>query len=128
MNREAFLTYLELYNAGSWEAVCQWYTDDIVFESFGHRMAGPAVREFLLRLHQGMRDHMTVRTLLIDRDHAALEADARIEALSDLPNLPAGPMRKGEIVATRMFVFYDIVGDKFSHIRVAGWPPARIKA
>jgi hypothetical protein len=127
MNREAFLAYLELYNSGSWDAVCQWYTEDIVFESFGNRMAGPAVREFLSQLHRGMRDHMTVRTLLIDDTHAALEADARIEALSDLPHLPAGPMRKGDVVMTRMFVFYDIVGDRFSHIRVAGWPPAPIK-
>jgi hypothetical protein len=126
MNREVFLAYLEHYNAGSWDTVCQWYTDDIVFESFGHGMSGPAVREFLLRLHQGMRDHLTVRTLLIDGGHAALEADARIEALSDLPNLPAGPMRKGETVITRMFIFYDIVDGKFSHIRVAGWPPTKV--
>jgi hypothetical protein len=87
------------------------------------RRAGKEAFDFLEGLHHAMADHLEPVTLLVDGDRIALEAEGRITALMDLPNLPAGALKKDQTVRVRMFAFYDTAGPLITHVRVAGWPP-----
>ena len=122
MNKATFLEYIDTYNSGDVDRVLSYYDDDIIFENFGRHQRGAAVGEFLSGLHHVIRDRMLPRTLVMEGDTIALEADSEITALIDLPDLPIGAMRKGEQGRVRMFVFYQTKGDQFVHIRIAGWP------
>jgi hypothetical protein len=122
MNKTTFLEYIDAYNSGDVDRVLSYYDADIVFENFGRHQRGAAVGEFLRGLHHVIRDFMVPRTIVMEGDMIALEADSEITAFIDLPQLPIGAMTKGEKGRVRMFVFYQTKGDRFSHIRIAGWP------
>jgi hypothetical protein len=118
MDLYTFRAYLDAYNAGDWAAVGAFYTSDIRFESFGHTYVGPEVIEFLHRLHSGVRDQLTIRTLSQHGNRISLESEAVLHALVDLPQLPAGPMRAGETRTMPMFVDYVTRGEQICSIIV----------
>jgi hypothetical protein len=120
MDLDTFRAYLDAYNAGDWTAVGAYYTSDIRFESFGNTYVGPEVLEFLKRLHSGVRDQLTIRTLSQDGNRISLESEAVLHALVDLPQLPAGPMRAGETRTMPMNVDYVTRGDQICTIIVRG--------
>ena len=123
MDLDTFRAYLDAYNAGDWTAVGACYTSDIRFESFGNTYVGPEVIEFLKRLHSGVRDQLTIRTLSQDGNRIALESEAVLHALVDLPHLPAGPMRAGETRTMPMFVDYVTRGEQICAIIVRSEAP-----
>jgi hypothetical protein len=125
MDRRRFLQYIEAYNSGDCGALLPFYTADVVFENFGLRHEGAAAHQFLLRLRAGLQDKLKPLHVLIDRDTIAMEAEAEIHALVDLPQLPVGAMRAGEQCTVRMFAFYATDGDRIRHVRIAGWPAQR---
>ena len=118
MDLDTFRAYLDAYNAADWVAVDACYTSDIRFESFGRTYIGPEAFEFLHRLHSGVRDQLSIRRLAQDGSRISLEAEARLHALVDLPQLPAGPMRAGETRTMTMFVDYVTRGDQICSIIV----------
>jgi hypothetical protein len=120
MELDTFRAYLAAYNAGDWAAVGACYTSDIRFESFGNTYVGPEVIDFLKRLHSGVRDQLTIRTLSQDGNRISLESEAVLHALVDLPHLPAGPMRAGETRTMPMFVDYVTRGGLICAIIVRG--------
>lgn len=124
MQKATFLEYLAAYNAGNMDRALSYFDDDIIFENFGRHQRGAAVGEFLRGLHHVISDRMQPRTIVIEGDNIALEADSEITAHVDLPDLPVGAMRKGETASMRMFAFYQTKGERILHVRVAGWPLA----
>lgn len=122
MQLDEFLRYIDDYNALDAERLFRHYDPGLVFENFGNRRAGGEAFAFLKGLHEVVADRLEPRSILIDGNRIAMEADDTITALRDLPDLPAGALRKGESVVVRMFVFYDTKGPLITHIRVAGWP------
>lgn len=127
MERSEFEAYMTAYNENDLERIFSWYAPDIIFENFGGYQKGEDVLVFLRQLHEMVSSTFTIRQLLVDGDHLAMEADCEIEAKIDLPQLPAGPMRAGEKNVCRIFGFYKTKGKKIIHIKVAGWPPVPVQ-
>jgi hypothetical protein len=123
MQLDEFLRYIDDYNALDAERLFRHYRSDLVFENFGNRRAGAEAFAFLKGLHEVVADRLEPLNILVDGSRIAMEANGTITALRDLPDLPAGALRKGERVVVRMFAFYDTSGPLITHIRVAGWPP-----
>ena len=126
MDRATFDDYVATYNAADWDGLSRFYADDVLFENFGGHRVGPEAIAFLREIHQGITDNLIPLTIVSDGDDIAMECDDDITALTDLPDLPAGAMVKGDHVVVRTFVLYRTRGDEFTHIRIAGWPPRRV--
>ena len=122
MDRQRFEDYIAAYNAADWPTVAGYYTDDIRFQSFGHLYEGSEVLRFLTRLHQGVRDTMTLRTLEISGARIDISADTLIVALVDLPDLLAGSMTAGEQRTVSMDITYETRGDRICAITVSARP------
>ena len=122
MDRKTFDSYIDAYNTADWHAVAGYYTSDIQFESFGRTYVGLEVRDFLKRLHLGVRDEMTVSKITMADDTIAIEANTSIVALTDVPHLPAGPLKAGEQRTVSMSVIYKTRGDQICAIQVRDLP------
>jgi ketosteroid isomerase-like protein len=119
MNEATFRQYLEAYNRGDFSSVSRYYTDDIVFESYGHRRVGPEVRKFLEQLHQsGIKDRIVPRHIAVQGDRVQLDAETEITAAVDAPHLPFGPMKAGESRVVPMKVVYETIGDRIRAVKV----------
>ena len=127
MQLDEFLRYVDDFNSLDSDRLFRHYHPDLVFESFGVRRAGGEAFAFLTGLHQAVADELKPLNILVDGDRIAMEADDTITALHDLPDLPAGALRKGQRARVRMFGFYDTSGPLITHLRVAGWPAVPAK-
>ena len=128
MTRDEFLRYIDDYNSLDADRLFRHYHPDLTFASFGISRVGPEAFGFLKGLHKVVADELKPVSILVDGDRIAMEADDTITALIDLPDLPAGAMRKGERSQVRMFAFYETKGSLITHVRVAGWPGVPLPA
>jgi hypothetical protein len=121
MDEQTFRTYLSEFNAANYDALVQYYADDVVF-SFGH---GPtlhgraAVIDFYRPIHAAVQETVEVKFLVMDDHHVAVELDTEFKAFKDLDNFTRGPLKAGDVLRITSFVHYDINSSgKFSHIRI----------
>ena len=128
MTRDEFLRYIDDYNSLDADRLFRHYDSNLTFASFGISRVGDQAFGFLKGLHKVVADELKPINILIDGDRIAMEADDTITALMDLPDLPAGAMRKGERSQVRMFAFYEARGSLITHVRVAGWPGVPLAA
>lgn len=123
MLREEFLAYLEDYNRGDPALLADHFTEDLIFENYGGRHEGPDALAFLAGLMELLHTRLVPETILVDGAQIGLFGHMEITARVDHVNPAVGAMKKGDRLRARLFAFYDTVGSKISHVRIAGWPP-----
>jgi hypothetical protein len=57
--------------------------------------------------------------LIADDSGLAADVTSQFTAIEDAPNFVVTPLKKGEFVRVRVFVYYTLSDGKISHIRVA---------
>ncbi|MBT4512492.1 MAG: SnoaL-like domain-containing protein [Chloroflexi bacterium] len=119
---EAMNAYFELYSSGDYEkTVDTYYTDDIVFEFPGGKYVGKeAVLNYFVKLHDGLKEIMKPRSLLIGSDRIAAELEITFEAEKDAPHFLGKDktLKAGQSFTAINSVFYDIQDEKIRHVKI----------
>ena len=121
-----YTEYLELFDSGDRrELVRRFCTDDVIFEAGAlkqvHRGKDEVTR-FLLRLQDGLREVIRPQVVLQNDDYIVVEADVDLHAQKDLPDNPAGALRKGEYLTMKAFAVYYLRDGKICRFKTALWP------
>jgi SnoaL-like domain len=121
-----YTAYLELFDSGDRrELVRRFCTDDVIFEAGSlkqvHRGKDEVIR-FLLRIQDGLREVLRPQVILQNDNYIFVEADVDIHAQRDLPDNPAGALKKGEYVTMKALVVYYLRDDKICRFKTALWP------
>jgi len=115
-----FVKYIDLFNHNDFDGFAEYYDDNIIFEGRGRYFKNRAeVVEFYRKLKSRIRETVAIKEILIGKDEIAVEIETELYAFEDWQNMPTGPMRKGETIRSRNFVWYEIQNGKFKHVRSA---------
>jgi len=115
-----FIQYIDLFNRNDFAGFAEYYDDNIIFEGRGrHFKSRTEVVEFYRKLKSRIRETVAIKEVLIGKDEIAVEIETELYALEDWHNMPTGPMRKGETIRSRNFVWYEMQNGKFKHVRSA---------
>jgi len=120
MNRAEFERYLQAFNDCDFETVGTYLADDLVFTNLPPlpRLHGrETFLEFYRDFKSRVRETLVPETLFVDEGGIALEARGTFEALRDLPDFPAAPLREGDRFLLTGIIFYKTDGARFTSIR-----------
>ncbi len=129
MTREEFLVYMNHFNNKEYDALTDYFADNIVVEYFDSFSTGATTHKVLrgkaefvasyTNLHKNLREFLDLGFCLYDGKNLLVELYTEFHALHDTTFM-AGPIKKGEILAVTNWVCYDFdENGKFSHIRIA---------
>jgi ketosteroid isomerase-like protein len=119
--RASFIAYTTAFSAGDGARFGQYYTDDVVLElPSAPRIEGrQGIVDFYSAMFVRVREHLTVNHLVMDDQGIAADVISTFVAHEDAPDFQVRPLRKGESVAVRVFVYYRLREGRICHIRVA---------
>jgi hypothetical protein len=120
--RAWFEEYLAAFNRADFDAFGAYYHEDVAFHGRAATLVG---RQAVLDFYRGVRaridEHIELVSFLGSPDRCAVEIVTNLMPLEDWPDFPAGALFQGQLRRSVNFVFYDIVDDRFSRIRSAGF-------
>lgn len=119
--------YVEAFNRGDDDAlVDNYFADDVFFAGTSMTLHGKeAVREFLHKAHDGVRETLRHRVFVRDEHNIAVEVDMDFHATHDRPNFVFGPLRAGEHMTVKFFCFYQVDDGKITSLKTSTWAPGR---
>jgi ketosteroid isomerase-like protein len=117
----AYGAYAAAFSAGEHARYRRFYTEDVRLElgSVPTMFGADAIVEFYTAMFRQVRETLTIHSMLAD-DHAIfVDTTSRFTAIADAPDFVVGPLRAGEYIEVRVFVFYTLRGGLISNIKVA---------
>jgi SnoaL-like domain len=117
--------YFKSFNTMSEADFCKkFYTEDLQVESqFGTLPNRDAWLHALDDAHDGIREDLNPKTIVMDGDKAMVESIATFTATKDKPDFMHGPLKEGESRDVRFFTTYHFAGDRISRMAIAWWAP-----
>lgn len=114
--------YVTAFNRGDFDEFGRYYTEDVEFHSRNGLFRGrEAVTDFYRQVRARLRERIEIRQVVIGRGELMADAVTHLEALQDWPELPSGPIAKGETRRSENFIWYELRGRQFSRIRSANF-------
>jgi len=114
--------YINAFNRGDFDEFGRYYADDVEFHSRNGLFRGrEAVTGFYRQVRARLRERIEIRQLVIGRGELMVDAVTHLEAFEDWPELPSGPIAKGETRRSENFIWYELRGRQFSRIRSANF-------
>lgn len=132
MNREAYERYLAAFNAKDYDGVADFYAEPLTMDFFGVSLRSRNdLKRFYRFLHAYVKESVTFRNFAASDTLTAVDAIVRLEAFRDLtPDILAAngcgafhPMKSGEVLALRQFIFYTLRDGRITHTECAMLPP-----
>ena len=77
------------------------------------------VVDFYTEVKKRLRETLTLREVIVGEQAIAVEIETELYALEDWPDLPTGPIEKGQTLRSQNFIWYEVRDGKFVHIRSA---------
>jgi ketosteroid isomerase-like protein len=129
--RQAYLAYTRAFSNAEFERFSEYYTDDVVCELGSMTLRGKdGIVNFYREMFKTVRENLTLHHLVADADGLAADVTSQFTAIGDAPDFVVAPLRRGEFVRVRVFVYYTLRDGKIAHIRVARSgavsPPAKV--
>ena len=118
--RQAFLEYMRAFSNAEFDRFGQYYTDDVRCELPNivlERREG--IVNFYRAMFEKVRESLTLHQLIADDNGLAADITSQFTAIEDAPDFVVAPLKKGEFVRGRLFVYYTLRDGKIAHIRVA---------
>jgi ketosteroid isomerase-like protein len=117
-----YRAYMDAFNRGDFDEFGRYYTDDVEFQSRNGFFRGrEAVTGFYRQVRARLRERLELRQLVMGRDELIADLVTHLEAFEDWPELPSGPIAKGEKRRSENFVWYELRGRQFSRLRSANF-------
>jgi hypothetical protein len=118
--RQAFLDYTRAFSNAEFERFSQYYTDDVRCELGALVLEGRAgIVDFYRAMFQKVRENLTLHSLVADDNGLAADITTQFTAIEDAPDFVVAPLKKGEFIRGRVFVYYTLRDGKIANIRVA---------
>jgi ketosteroid isomerase-like protein len=118
--RQAFLEYTRAFSNAEFDKFSQYYTDDVRCELAAMVLEGrDGIVNFYRAMFQKVRESLTLHQLVADDNGLAADLTTQFTAIEDAPDFVVAPLKKGEFVRGRVFVYYTLRDGKIAHIRVA---------
>lgn len=117
-----FEAYLEAFNQADFAGIASYYADDVIFRGQALQVVG---REGVVEFYRRARGYLQERVDLLafvgapDRGKIVAELRTTLVALRDWPDMPTGPMRKGDTRSSVVFAIYELANERFTRIRTA---------
>jgi hypothetical protein len=117
----AYRAYTAAFSAGEHERYSAFYTDDVRLELGSMPpMVGPrAIVDFYRPMFKRVRETLTVHKLLADDESIFVDTTSRFTAIADAPDFVVGPLKAGECIDVRVFVYYTLRNGLISNIKIA---------
>ena len=125
MTEEDFRSYVAAFNANDFAGFGQFYADDVVFELGGSkRIVG---RENILAFYRQVKAHITeVVTpleVIVTPTRIAMYCRTTFDTFADWPDFEIWPTMAGDHREVETIAMYEVVDDRFTHIRGARFKP-----
>ena len=128
MSREDFAAYVQAFNTQDPEIFARkYFTPDVTFERRDHRITRGMeqyIKEYYAS-HDGLTEVLNPQRVLIDGNNIAMEVNVDFAATKDQPNFIIQPMRAGDKLMVKLFVFYTIRAGRIAHVKSARWNPGQ---
>lgn len=115
-----FRSYIAAFNRNDFDNFPRLYAPDIEFRGRALQCRG---REEVVRFYRGvkarLRETLTVHALVIGHNAIVADVETELHALEDWPDMPTGPLIRGETRRSQNFLWYDITDNHFTRIRAA---------
>jgi ketosteroid isomerase-like protein len=118
--RQAFMDYTRAFSNADFEGFSRFYTDDVRCElpsAVLERREG--IVGFYREMFKTVRESLTLHQLTADDAGLAADVTSQFTAIEAAPNFVVAPLKKGEFVRVRVFVYYTLRDGKIANIRVA---------
>jgi len=130
LNIEEFMkNYWESYNRGDYrKTVSTYFAENVVFEQPEFAIVGSKnLADFWVEFHQGVKETLKANRYVIQGNLVAAELEATLDITEDRPDFLIGPVKKGDSFPVIMSAYYDLGGDKISHVKVYTFAPPILK-
>jgi ketosteroid isomerase-like protein len=120
--RQAFRDYTRAFSNAEFDRFSQYYTDDVRCELSGAGIVlegREGIVNFYRTMFQKVRESLTLHHLVADDNGLVADVTSQFTAIEDAPDFVVAPLRKGECIRGRMFVYYTLRDGKIAQIRVA---------
>jgi hypothetical protein len=118
--RQAFMDYTRAFSNADFEGFSRFYTDDVRCELPSAVLEGrEGIVGFYREMFKTVRESLTLHQLTADDAGLAADVTSQFTAIEDAPNFVVAPLKKGEFVRVRVFVYYTLRDGKIANIRVA---------
>jgi len=125
MTEEQFQSYVAAFNANDFDGFGHFYADDVVFELGGSKKI--IGRENILSFYREVKAHITeVVTpleVIITPTRIAMYCRTTFETFKDWPDFEIWPTMAGDTRVVETIALYELVDDRFAHIRGARFKP-----
>lgn len=112
--------YIAAFNRSDFPGFSKYYAEDVIFEGRGrHFRSRQEVLDFYTEVKKRLRETITLHEIIVGEQGIAAEIETELYAFEDWPELVTGAIRKGEIIRTQNFIWYEVKDGKFVHIRSA---------
>ena len=115
-----FRSYVDAFNRGDFEAFGRFYAPEVEFFGRAARLTGrDAVIRFYREVKSRLRETLIVHGIVVGAQAIVADVETELEALTDWPDFPTGPLRRGETRRSENFIWYDVTDERFTRIRSA---------
>jgi ketosteroid isomerase-like protein len=114
------MDYTRAFSNADFAGFSRFYTDDVRCELPSAVLEGrEALVGFYREMFKTVRESLTLHQLVADEGGLAADVTSQFTAIADAPNFSVAPLKKGEFVRVRVFVFYALRDGKIAQVRVA---------
>jgi hypothetical protein len=125
VTEEQFRTYVAAFNANDFEGFGRFYADDVVFELGA--MKTIIGRDNILDFYRGVKAHIvevvTPLEVIVTPTRIAMYCRTTFDTIKDWPEFEIWPTMAGDHREVETIAMYEVVGDRFTHIRGARFKP-----
>jgi hypothetical protein len=115
-----YRAYLAAFNRHDFAEFGRYYTADVIFAGRGGNFRGrDQVLEFYRGVQTRLRESLSLLDLVVGPQGIVADVLTTLDVLQDWPDFAAGPLRKGQTVRSQNFIWYEVAGRRFTHIRSA---------
>jgi hypothetical protein len=119
--RAAFLAYTRAFSNAEYERFSAFYTDDVVLElnKLPPIRGRQGIVDFYSKMFPTVRENLEIHQVVADDNGIAGDFTSVFTAIEDAPDFVVAPLKKGESVRVRVFVYYTLRDGLISRIKVA---------
>jgi ketosteroid isomerase-like protein len=119
MSAERFAAYIDAFNRDDYRTFGDYYDEGVVLVIAGKRelRGRQAIFDFYETVKSQTRRVIQVKGFVSSGNLIAAELESEFEALTDLPDFTAGPMKKGGRIYINTVVLYELHDGRFARIR-----------
>jgi hypothetical protein len=119
--RAAFLAYTRAFSSAEYERFSAFYTDDVVLElsTLPPIRGRQGIVDFYSKMFPSVRENLEIHQIVADDQGIAGDFTSVFTAIQDAPDFVVGPLKRGESIRVRVFVYYTLRDGLISKIKVA---------